>query len=241
MEKPVLEDSRTFCPRWERDGTTDSTAPVAPADLLDRRRRRRSAAPFMSATSSPSRIPISSRGSSMRGKEVFYPMGWDDNGLPTERRVQNYFGVRCDPSLPYDRPSRRPTNRTSSRSRSHGLTSSNCAQADHQGREGVRSCGAISLSVDWSMTTRPLAATRSSSRRDVRAAAGAGSPTRSKRRRCGTSTSAPRWRRPSSRIASSPARATKFISTGAGSRDRGSGSGIGDEGSRSRSRRRVRN
>ncbi len=39
----------------------------------------------------------------MRGKAVFYPMGWDDNGLPTERRVQNYYGVRCDPSLPYDR------------------------------------------------------------------------------------------------------------------------------------------
>ncbi|HVA58985.1 MAG TPA: valine--tRNA ligase [Mycobacteriales bacterium] len=38
----------------------------------------------------------------MRGREVFYPMGWDDNGLPTERRVQNFFGVRCDPSLPYD-------------------------------------------------------------------------------------------------------------------------------------------
>ncbi len=38
----------------------------------------------------------------MRGYEVFYPMGWDDNGLPTERRVQNYFGVRCDPSQPYD-------------------------------------------------------------------------------------------------------------------------------------------
>jgi valyl-tRNA synthetase len=38
----------------------------------------------------------------MAGKEVFYPMGWDDNGLPTERRVQNYFGVRCEPSLPYD-------------------------------------------------------------------------------------------------------------------------------------------
>lgn len=38
----------------------------------------------------------------MDGKSVFYPMGWDDNGLPTERRVQNYFGVRCDPSLPYD-------------------------------------------------------------------------------------------------------------------------------------------
>ncbi|MFC3997766.1 valine--tRNA ligase [Nocardiopsis sediminis] len=38
----------------------------------------------------------------MRGKSVFYPMGWDDNGLPTERRVQNYYGVRCDPSIPYD-------------------------------------------------------------------------------------------------------------------------------------------
>jgi len=38
----------------------------------------------------------------MTGKKVFYPMGWDDNGLPTERRVQNFFGVRCDPSLPYD-------------------------------------------------------------------------------------------------------------------------------------------
>ncbi|MCY1140755.1 valine--tRNA ligase [Actinoplanes sp. Pm04-4] len=38
----------------------------------------------------------------MRGKSVFYPMGWDDNGLPTERRVQVVYGVRCDPALPYD-------------------------------------------------------------------------------------------------------------------------------------------
>ncbi|MDN6513838.1 MAG: valine--tRNA ligase, partial [Acidipropionibacterium jensenii] len=43
----------------------------------------------------------------MRGKKVFYPMGWDDNGLPTERRVQNFYGVRCDPTLPYD-PDFRP-------------------------------------------------------------------------------------------------------------------------------------
>ncbi len=46
----------------------------------------------------------------MRGMEVFYPMGWDDNGLPTERRVQNHFGVRCDPSMPYD-PSFTPTDK----------------------------------------------------------------------------------------------------------------------------------
>ena len=37
----------------------------------------------------------------MRGKNIFYPMGWDDNGLPTERRVQNYFGIQCDPKAPY--------------------------------------------------------------------------------------------------------------------------------------------
>ena len=76
----------------------------------------------------------------MRGKAVFYPMGWDDNGLPTERRVQNHFGVRCDPSVPYDPAlterlaadpehpagARRPaTGRRSSRSR--GRTSSSSA------------------------------------------------------------------------------------------------------------------
>ena len=38
----------------------------------------------------------------MNGYDVFYPMGWDDNGLPTERRVQNYYGVRVDTSLKYD-------------------------------------------------------------------------------------------------------------------------------------------
>ncbi|MCB0336670.1 MAG: class I tRNA ligase family protein, partial [Bdellovibrionales bacterium] len=38
----------------------------------------------------------------MLGKRIYYPMGWDDNGLPTERRVQNYFGIRCEPHLPYD-------------------------------------------------------------------------------------------------------------------------------------------
>ena len=38
----------------------------------------------------------------MTGMNIFYPMGWDDNGLPTERRVQNYFHIRCDPSAPYE-------------------------------------------------------------------------------------------------------------------------------------------
>ena len=43
----------------------------------------------------------------MAGFEVFYPIGWDDNGLPTEKRVQNYYGVRGDSALPYD-PAFRP-------------------------------------------------------------------------------------------------------------------------------------
>jgi valyl-tRNA synthetase len=38
----------------------------------------------------------------MKGRNIFYPMGWDDNGLPTERRVQNVFNVRSDPFMAYD-------------------------------------------------------------------------------------------------------------------------------------------
>ena len=90
----------------------------------------------------------------MRGREVFYPMGWDDNGLPTERRVQNYFGVRCDPSLPYDpafQPPDKPGKQPVPVSRPNfielctRLTVEDEKAFEHLWRH-------LGLSVDWSMT-----------------------------------------------------------------------------------------
>ncbi|HEY7483174.1 MAG TPA: valine--tRNA ligase [Streptosporangiaceae bacterium] len=89
----------------------------------------------------------------MRGRAVFYPMGWDDNGLPTERRVQNYFGIRCDPSLPYDpgfEPPEKPGKQQVSVSRRnfvelcHRLTA-----LDEKAFEAVWL--RVGLSVDWSL------------------------------------------------------------------------------------------
>ncbi len=50
----------------------------------------------------------------MKGFNIFYPMGWDDNGLPTERRVQNFYNVRCNTHLPYQ-PGFKPKNDKKSR------------------------------------------------------------------------------------------------------------------------------
>ncbi|MFI5046052.1 MAG: valine--tRNA ligase [Acidimicrobiia bacterium] len=92
----------------------------------------------------------------MRGREVFYPMGWDDNGLPTERRVQNYFGVRCDPSLPYD-PDFTPPEGAGKSKQPISMPRRNFVELcerltveDEQAFEHVwRAAG---LSVDWSLT-----------------------------------------------------------------------------------------
>ena len=82
-------------------------------------------------------------------------MGWDDNGLPTERRVQNYFGVRCDPSLPYDPDFEPPArSRRSRRSRSRGRNfvelCERLAAEDEQAFEEL--WRRLGLSVDWSLT-----------------------------------------------------------------------------------------
>jgi valyl-tRNA synthetase len=90
----------------------------------------------------------------MRGREVFYPMGWDDNGLPTERRVQNHYGVRCDPSMPYD-PAGVPSvvEGTGPRSISRRNFVELCHELtarDEQAFEGV--FRRVGLSVDWRLT-----------------------------------------------------------------------------------------
>ncbi|HEX6935735.1 MAG TPA: class I tRNA ligase family protein, partial [Actinomycetes bacterium] len=89
----------------------------------------------------------------MRGREVFYPMGWDDNGLPTERRVQNYFGVRCDPSLPYD-PDFTPPEKPDPRNQvpiSRRNFIALCEQLAAEDEKAFESLWRqVGLSVDWS-------------------------------------------------------------------------------------------
>ena len=97
----------------------------------------------------------------MRGKHVFYPMGWDDNGLPTERRVQNYYGVRCDPSLPYD-PSFAPPEKPAkdqipiSRRNFVELCMQLTEEDEHAFEQLWRRVG---LSVDWSNVYRTISET----------------------------------------------------------------------------------
>jgi valyl-tRNA synthetase len=90
----------------------------------------------------------------MRGREVFYPMGWDDNGLPTERRVQNYFGVRCDPSLPYDpafTPPDKPLKHAIPVSRPNFIEL--CERLTAEDEKAFEALWrTLGLSVDWSRT-----------------------------------------------------------------------------------------
>ena len=109
----------------------------------------------MSGTCSRTPTPISSRAfSACAARPSSIPMGWDDNGLPTERRVQNYYGVRCDPSLPYDpsfAPPEKPGKQPVSISRPNFIELCNRLTAEDE-KVFEHLWRYLGLSVDWSMT-----------------------------------------------------------------------------------------
>ncbi|WP_037353781.1 valine--tRNA ligase [Amycolatopsis orientalis] len=91
-----------WVPVWEREGVYrfDRTRPDVYS--IDTPPLTASGSLHIGHVFSYTHTDVLARYQRMRGRSVFYPVGWDDNGLPTERRVQNHFGVRCEPSLPYD-------------------------------------------------------------------------------------------------------------------------------------------
>ncbi|MFE6994491.1 valine--tRNA ligase [Microbacterium sp. NPDC057659] len=108
---------------------------------------------------------IKARFERMHGKKVFYPMGWDDNGLPTERRVQNYYGVRCDPSLPYDPDFTPPfeggDNKSSRAADQHPISRRNfielCERLTEEDEKHFEALfRQLGLSVDWTQTYRTI-------------------------------------------------------------------------------------
>ena len=104
-EKPSLEGLEArWDAAWEADGTYrfDRGRTRAEVFSIDTPPPTVSGALHVGHVFSYTHTDTIARYQRMAGQAVFYPMGWDDNGLPTERRVQNYFGVRCDPGLPHD-------------------------------------------------------------------------------------------------------------------------------------------
>ncbi len=142
--------------RWEADGVYrfDRQAPRARVYAIDTPPPTVSGSLHVGHVFSYTHTDVIARYQRMRGRAVFYPMGWDDNGLPTERRVQNYYGVRCDPSLPYDPafvPPETPPKPPVSVSRPNfielcaRLTAEDEVVFEHLWRQ-------LGLSVDWSLT-----------------------------------------------------------------------------------------
>ena len=106
-DRPALEglEERWLDP-WRTDGTYafvrpegDAAAGRAQVFSIDTPPPTVSGSLHVGHVFSYTHTDLVARYQRMTGKHVFYPIGWDDNGLPTERRVQNYYGVRCDPSV----------------------------------------------------------------------------------------------------------------------------------------------
>ena len=161
-EKPALEGlEEALSARWEREGTYrfDRTKSRDQIYSIDTPPPTVSGSLHVGHVFSYTHTDIVARFQRMRGKEVFYPMGWDDNGLPTERRVQNYFGVRCDPSLPYNPsfvPPEKPEKQPISVSRPNFIEL--CVKLTIEDEKIFEDLWRyLGLSVDWSMTYATIA------------------------------------------------------------------------------------
>src|SRR4051812_28423309 len=102
-EKPALEGLEAkWGPVWERQGTY-RFEPGRPRDQvfsIDTPPPTVSGSLHVGHVFSYTHTDVVARYQRMRGKSVFYPMGWDDNGLPTERRGRDVFGAPCGPASP---------------------------------------------------------------------------------------------------------------------------------------------
>ena len=100
----------------------------------------------------------------MAGYNVFYPIGWDDNGLPTEKRVQNYYGVRGDASLHYDagfEPPHRGTATSTKAADEKPISRQNfielCDELTVKDEEAFESLfRRMGFSLDWSISYRTI-------------------------------------------------------------------------------------
>ena len=220
-DKPALEGlEATWGERWKADDTYafDRTQPRENVYSIDTPPPTVSGSLHVGHVFSYTHTDLIARYQRMRGKSVFYPMGWDDNGLPTERRVQNYYGVRCDPSLPYDAdftpPEKPDPKRQVPISRPNFVElCERLVEQDEQVFEQLwRTLG---LSVDWKQHYTTIGAEgpdRQPARLPAQLRPRRGLPRR-RRRPSGTSPSRPPSRRPSSRRASTPAPTTGSPST----------------------------
>ena len=161
-ERPTLDGLEAkWSAVWERDGAYrfDRAAPRERVFAIDTPPPTVSGSLHVGHVFSYTHTDAVARYQRMRGREVFYPMGWDDNGLPTERRVQNHYGVRCDPSVPYDPHFEAPAGGAAGADAKEPVAVSRpnfvelclrLTDSDEQAFE--RLWRTLGLSVDWSMT-----------------------------------------------------------------------------------------
>ena len=159
-EKPTLDGLEArWGAAWEEQGTYrfDRTAERAEVFSIDTPPPTVSGSLHVGHIFSYTHTDTVARYQRMAGRSVFYPMGWDDNGLPTERRVENFYGVRCDPSVPFVEGYRPPDKPAKKRQDFEAISRRNfidlCEEltaTDEQVFEDLFRL--VGLSIDWTFT-----------------------------------------------------------------------------------------